>query len=283
MMAPTEVTRVTGTERISAAFSAAKAAGRAAVVPYVMAGWPDRETSVEMACAMVEAGADVLEVGMPFSDPLADGPTIQNAATRALEQGMTTAGAMQIVADLRARGVTIPIVLMGYLNPLQHMGIDHAVSAAHAAGADGFIVADAPLDESGELDDRCADHGMALIPLVAPTSTAAHMRAVAEHARGFCYCVSVAGTTGARRGVAPATLEFLDRARAVVAPLPTVVGFGIATPADVAAVAPHVDGVVFASALIDRIGRTPPAERVAVTRTYVTEMRAAAGVTATAQ
>ena len=241
----------TGVERISAAFARARAAGRAAFMPYAMAGCPDGPTSVDVIVALAEAGADMIEVGVPFSDPLADGPTIQAAAQIALEQGMSVAGVLPIVYQARQRGVTIPLNLMGYYNPFLAYGVAEFCRDAAAAGADGLIVPDLPPDERDgeEMIACCQQRGLAFIPLLAPTSTVARILAVTQAARGFVYLVSVTGITGARAAL-PADLDsFVGRVRATTK-LPLAVGFGIATPEQAAEVAAIADGVVIGSALV---------------------------------
>jgi tryptophan synthase alpha chain len=258
---------------IAEAFERAHSEGRPALIPYAMSGYPNAEAAVEIAAAMVEAGADVLEIGMPFSDPLADGPTIQRAATVALEGGMDVAGSIDTVRQLRARGATVPIVLMGYLNPLLQYGLDRFCADAVAAGAHGLIVADLPHEEAGPLRAACALTGLELVPLVAPTTSDERIAQLATAGGGFVYCVSVTGVTGARGSLGDDVAAFLDRARAAASPLPTAVGFGISTPEHVRRAAPHADGVVFASALIDQLDAAAPAQRAAVAARFVREMR----------
>lgn len=240
-----------GVGRIAEAFVAARAQGRAALIPYLMAAVPDAATFVDIAVAVAEAGADVLEVGLPFSDPLADGPTIQRAAERALADGMTTEGVLALVEQV-ARRTNVPIVVMGYSNPVLRMGIDNFCGRLTAAGGAGVIVADMPPEEAAELRDAAARHGLGVMFLVAPTSSDERIREVAALGSGFLYCVSLTGVTGART-VLPVTLEaFLDRVRGLSS-LPIAVGFGIATPEQVRQLAPHADAIVVGSALVARV------------------------------
>ncbi|NOZ29201.1 MAG: tryptophan synthase subunit alpha [Chloroflexi bacterium] len=252
-----------GVGRITAVFKAARAEGRAAFMPYYTVGYPDLETSVEVLAALVEAGADLIEVGVPFSDPLADGPTIQAAAQTALEHGTSVADVLQVVYRLRQRGVSIPLVLMGYYNPFLAYGIEALCRDAAAFGADGFIVPDLPPDERDgqEMIARCRAHGLAFIPLLAPTSTEDRIRIVTQAATGFVYLVSVTGITGARDQLPPDLAAFVARVRAAT-DLPLAVGFGISKPEQAAQVARIADGVVVGSALVKLGLSEKPVERI---------------------
>jgi tryptophan synthase alpha chain len=253
-------------DRIGAAFAAARDEGRAALVTYVMAGDPDVETSKAMALACVEGGADLLELGIPFSDPIADGPTIQHAAERALASGTTTAHVLDVARAVRARS-DVPIALMGYLNPILAHGVDRFAEACARAGVDALIVPDLLPEEAGEIAPALAARGVRMVFLVAPTSGPARVEAAARAASGFVYFVSVAGVTGANKALAAeiGPLVAAVRARSAV---PVVIGFGVATPADVRALAPLADGVVVGSAIVKRIeergSRRVRAERVSV-------------------
>ncbi len=257
----------TGMTRISTAFTRARASGRATFMPYYVAGYPDLETSVAVFKALAEAGADLIEVGVPFSDPLADGPTNQMAAQMAIEQGTTVRDVLDVVARLRDEGIGIPLVLMGYYNPFLAYGIENLCADAAAAGADGFIVPDLPPDvRDGEaMRARCREHGLAFIPLLAPTSTEARIRAVARAATGFIYLVSVTGITGEQERLPADLAAFVARVRRHT-DLPLAVGFGISRPEQAAQVARIADGVVVGSALV-KLGRDPDA--VEQIRTFV--------------
>ncbi len=246
--------RPCGVERIAAAFARARVEGRAAFMPYYVVGYPDLPTSLDVMIALAEAGADMIEVGIPFSDPLADGPTIQAATQLALEGGTSLADALQMVCQLRERGVTIPLILMGYYNPFLAYGVEELCRDAAAAGADGLIVPDLPPDErDGEaLIACCQEHSLAFVPLLAPTSTASRIRLVTQAASGFVYLVSVTGITGARDRL-PADLEAFVRRVRLATEKPLAVGFGISTPEQAARVAEIADGVVVGSALV-RLG-----------------------------
>ncbi len=240
-----------GVERIAVTFARARTEGRAAFMPYYVVGYPDLPTSLEVMIALAEAGADMIEVGVPFSDPLADGPTIQAAAQRALEHGTSLADVLHIVYQLRQRGVRIPLILMGYYNPFLAYGIEELCRDAVAVSADGLIIPDLPPDERDgqEVIACCRKHGLAFIPLLAPTSTVSRIRLVTQAASGFVYLVSVTGITGVRDRL-PADLEvFVSRVRSAT-DLPLAVGFGISTPKQAAQVAEIADGVVVGSALV---------------------------------
>ncbi|MDQ1300800.1 MAG: Tryptophan synthase alpha chain [Chloroflexota bacterium] len=259
-----------GLERIAAAFAAARAAGRAALMPYYTLGYPDAPTSEAVIRSVADAGADLIELGVPFSDPLADGPTIQRSTQIALENGMTVAGCLALTARLRGGGVAQPLLLMGYVNPILAYGPAGFVADAAAAGADGLIVPDLPPEEAGELAAACAAHQLALIYLAAPTSTDDRLAMLAAATTGFLYLVSVAGVTGARAGLPPDLADFIGRARRV-ARTPLAVGFGIATPAQARAVGQLADGVIVGSALIG--AATGVDDPPAAARNFIGELR----------
>ena len=250
-----------GVQHIEAIFAALRREGRAAFMPYLPVGYPDLPTSIDLLEILAQAGADLIEVGAPFSDPLADGPTIQAATQRALELGVTPADCMDAVRTLRARGVRSALILMGYVNPILAYGVERYVADAAAAGADGFIVPDLPPDEAEEMERACARHGLAMIFLVAPTSTDQRLRIAAAHSQGFLYLVSVTGITGARAELPPHLAEFAARVRQFTN-LPLAVGFGIGTPEQAAAVARIADGVVVGSALVKAAGAANPRAKV---------------------
>jgi tryptophan synthase alpha chain len=239
----------TGIQGIQAAFAQAKSERRATFMPFFTVGYPDLATSIDVMVALAEAGADAIEVGMPFSDPLADGPTIQHASQTALNNGTRIRDCLEAVRQVRARGVQIPLVMMGYVNPLLAYGLDRFVEEASQAGANGFIVPDLPPEEAQELEALARPHGLGQIPLVAPNTTPERLRQVAEIAHGFIYLVSVTGVTGARDALPPDLSGYIQRVRAVT-DLPLAVGFGISKPEQAHAVAEMADGVIVASALI---------------------------------
>ena len=203
-----------GAAAIEAMFAAAKAEGRAAFLPYYPIGYPTVDESLAAIEAMAAEGVDGFEIGVPFSDPLADGPTIQAATQIALENGVTVRRCFEAVRTLRARGVRQPMLLMGYLNPILAYGIEAYVRDAREAGADGLIVPDLPPEEAGQLAAACDRAGLALVFLVAPTSTEARIRLAAERTTGFIYLVSVLGVTGARESLPPGLPDFVARVRA---------------------------------------------------------------------
>jgi len=242
-----------GAAAIEAMFAAAKAEGRAAFLPYYPIGYPTVDESLAAIEAMAAEGVDGFEIGVPFSDPLADGPTIQAATQIALENGVTVRRCFEAVRTLRARGVRQPMLLMGYLNPILAYGIEAYVRDAREAGADGLIVPDLPPEEAGQLAAACDRAGLALVFLVAPTSTEARIRLAAERTTGFIYLVSVLGVTGARESLPPGLPDFVARVRALT-DRPLVVGFGIGRPEQARQVTALTDGFIVGSALV-REGR----------------------------
>ncbi len=235
--------------RIAAAFAAARSAGRAAFIPYLTAGDPDLATTEALVGALVRGGADVVELGVPFSDPIADGPVNQRAAERALRSGTTLAGILDLCAALRAKGGP-PIVLFTYFNPIHRMGTETFAERAAAAGVEGVLVTDLPPEEGVELHAALAGRSIDRIGLVAPTSSEARIDAIAAATSGFLYYISRTGVTGERAQL-PSGLELqVDGVRRRVGRLPIAVGFGISRPEQVAAVSRCADGVVVGSALV---------------------------------
>jgi tryptophan synthase alpha chain len=246
------------------AFAAAAEQRRAALVVYLTFGDPDPATSIEVVHAAARAGADVIELGVPFSDPSADGVSIQRAMERALAAGASIGGAIDAVAELRRRGVTTPIVLFGYYNPIFVMGPSAFAARAAAAGIDAVLTVDLPIDELAELATPLAAAGVGVVPLVAPTSTPERIARLGSLHAPFVYYISLTGVTGTKAAtlVDPARLEAIRRASGS----PVAVGFGIRTPDDARRFAAISDGVVVGSAVVDRIADGPPAsapERVA--------------------
>jgi tryptophan synthase alpha chain len=235
----------TGVARIAAAFAAAP--GRAALMPYLMGGFPDVERSVAIGLACADNGADLVELGVPFSDPLADGPVIQAAGGRALAAGATVPAVLDAGARIAER---LPVVVMCYANPMLARGIERFVRELAERGISGLIVPDMPLEEATDVRAACDDTGVALVPLVAPTTTDERLAAIGAHARGFIYTVAVLGITGERSGLAAGLADVLARAKAR-AEVPVAAGFGISTPADAAAAADAgADGVIVGSRLV---------------------------------
>jgi tryptophan synthase alpha chain len=244
-----------GARRIAAAFARARAADRIALVPYVVAGYPDAATSLRIALAAIDAGADLLEVGLPYSDPLADGATLQRASQVALAGGATLQGSLRLIEAIAAARPDTPIVPMGYAN--QFLGGGDGRPAARrlsTAGAAGVIVADLTPDEGGPFEAVAREHDLALVYLVAPTTPPARRATIAERSGGFLYCVSLVGVTGARTSLPP-TVGRLVRDVTRVSPVPVGVGFGVSRPAHVRAIAKAgAAGVIVASALVDALG-----------------------------
>jgi tryptophan synthase alpha chain len=247
-----------GIDRIAAAFAARERV--AALMPYLMAGFPTQTDSVRIGEAAVAAGADVLELGVPYSDPLADGPVIQAAGTRALAAGASLSGSLEVA---RALAPSAPVVLMCYANMVFAPGAEAFVQRLARTGACGLIVPDLPLEEAAELRRHCDEHGLALVPLLAPTTAAARAAAIGASARGFLYTVSVVGTTGERASLQGSLAEVLARARASTS-LPVALGFGISTPAQARRAAEAgADGVIVGSRLVRAAAEAErPAEAV---------------------
>jgi tryptophan synthase alpha chain len=246
-----EVPDAEPTDRIRTAFERCRGAGEPALVTYVMAGDPDLETSQAMALACAEAGADLLELGIPFSDPIADGPILQHAAERALAAGTSLPDVLAVAAAVRARS-SIPIVLMGYLNPILARGIERFARDCERSGVDAVIVPDLLPEEAVDIAPALAARGVRTVFLLAPTSGPERIEAAARAATGFLYFVSVTGVTGGRNAV---PVEIGPRVAAIRArsAVPVVIGFGVATPAQAKALGRLADGVVVGSAIVQRI------------------------------
>ena len=257
-----------GLPAIAAMFAAARAAQRAAFLPYYPIGYPSYTESLDAVIALAELGADGFEIGVPFSDPLADGPVIQAATQTALANGITVRRCLDAVRELRLRGVMQPMLLMSYLNPLLAYGPAAFVRDAKAAGADGVIIPDLPVEEVAEWAAACHSHNFAQVLFVAPTSDAARIAAVAAQATGFIYLVSVTGVTGARTGLSADLAGFVARVRSRAGGIPLVLGFGISTAAHVRQIEQLTDGFIVGSALIKAAKGG-----VAGVRAFITEMR----------
>ncbi len=244
---------VPSTGRIENLFAGCRAEDRAALVIFITAGYPDAATTAELLPVLEEAGCDLIELGIPFSDPIADGPVIQRSSTIALERGMTLPGTMDLLADFR-RGSQLPVVLFGSLNPFMARGLEKSAARAEEAGADGILAADLPQDEAAEFAAILRRHRLHLITLVAPTTPPERIRHLAGNSTGFLYCVSMKGVTGTATGIDSSVQAYIDRIRGET-DLPLALGFGISEPDHVRqAVSTGVDGVVVGSALIRTIG-----------------------------
>jgi tryptophan synthase alpha chain len=254
------------TNRLDTRFAALKSEGRAGFVAYVMAGDPDAETAYEILRGLPAAGADIIELGFPFSDPMAEGPPIQRASLRSLADGTTLTSVLALVRRFRAEDPETPIVLMGYLNPLLTFGLTRFAAAAVQAGVDGLIVVDCPPEEATPLADALDGVGISLIRLATPTTDDTRLAVVVRRTSGFVYYVSVAGVTGVKEADAPAIAPAVARVRKASG-LPVAVGFGIRTPERAAEVARIADAAVVGSALVEEIAAaladgTAPAPKV---------------------
>jgi tryptophan synthase alpha chain len=261
--------------RIDRRFADLKEQGRAGFVTFLTAGDPDLETSARLLEGLPAAGADVVELGMPFTDPMADGPAIQAASLRALEAGMTLAKTLELVRRFRAENADTPLVLMGYFNPIFHYGSERFLDDAVAAGVDGLIVVDLPAEEDEELCLPARAKGLNFIRLATPTTDAKRLPAVLANSSGFLYYVSITGITGAAAPVADVVGAAVSRIRAQTA-LPIAVGFGIREPEAAAAIARAADGVVVGSALVDLVAQNREAGGDAVVDAVLAETRALA-------
>ncbi|MCA1593339.1 MAG: tryptophan synthase subunit alpha [Acidobacteria bacterium] len=237
--------------RIGEAFTRLKQEGRRGFIPFITAGDPDLETTRGFVLELARSGASVLELGVPFSDPVADGPVIQRASERALRHGVGIADILAVVAEVR-RETDLPIMLFSYFNPLMQFGVERLAAEAVRAGVDGVLATDLVPEESGEFTDVLAAHGLDQIFLVAPTTSDARLRMVAERARGFVYAVSRAGVTGARADLSVEAEKLVERVRRV-SELPVAVGFGISSQAHMADVWRYADAAVVGSALVAEI------------------------------
>ncbi|MBQ0931542.1 tryptophan synthase subunit alpha [Ideonella alba] len=264
--------------RIAATFAALKADGRKALIPYVCAGDPHADGTVEVMLALADGGADVIELGVPFSDPMADGPVIQKAAERALARGIGMAQVLAMVRDFRARNADTPVVLMGYANPVERYDQKHGggafVKDAAAAGVDGVLIVDYPPEECGAFAQALQAHGLDLIFLLAPTSTEQRMRLVGEIATGYVYYVSLKGVTGAGNLDTDAVAAAVPRIRQHVK-VPVGVGFGIRDAASAQAVGRVSDGVVIGSRLIQILETQTRDNAPAAARAFMAEIRTA--------
>jgi tryptophan synthase len=258
-------------QRLRERFAAAKQEGRALFSGYVTAGYREPSECVPMLLAMEAGGADFIEMGVPFSDPLADGATIQAANEVALKNGVSLADCFGYVREARAQGLTAPILLMGYYNPILAYGEARAARDAAAAGVDGFIVVDLPPEEAGAFIADCRANGLSFVPLVAPTTPEDRVELVAATADAFIYCVSMTGTTGRQNVVVDTLPEFLARVRRHT-DLPLAVGFGISKREHVEAIGKIADAAIIGTAIIRVVDSAPPGEGAAAVRAYVGEV-----------
>jgi tryptophan synthase alpha chain len=262
--APAPETRFTG------AFAARATDALPGLIPYFTAGYPHLDSLSGLLLCAQGTGCIAAEVGIPFSDPLADGPTIQRTGQAALRNGMTLAIALAQVRDARAAGVTIPLAVMTYVNPVLSFGVADFARRASAGGVDGVILPDLPLDEATDTRETLHAAGVAVIPLVAPTTTPDRLARICSTAAGFVYCVGVTGVTGARRTIADDAIALLDAVRRLT-PLPRALGFGLSTHEHLTALRGHAEGAVVGSALLDAIG-VHPTNAAAVAEQFLTAM-----------
>ena len=260
--------------RIAATFAALQRQGRKALIPYVTAGDPYADATVEIMLAMAQAGADVIELGVPFSDPMADGPVIQKAGERALARGIGMVQILDMVRSFRTRNDTTPVVLMGYANPVERYGIERFADAASAAGVDGVLVVDYPPEECEEFAGLLKEHGIDPIFLLAPTSTEARIREVGRIASGYVYYVSLKGVTGAGHLDVAGVAEAVPRIKAHVR-VPVGVGFGIRDAASARSIAAVADAVVIGTALVQLLERATRDNVAASAAGFIAEIRVA--------
>lgn len=255
--------------RVTRVFEKAKAEDRPAMMPFMTVGWPELSDTPDLIEAMIEGGADLIEVGIPFSDPIADGPTVQKVNQRALENGVTPRTALDAILELRnARGVEAPLLFMGYYNPILAYGLENFARDSAEAGIDGLIVPDLPPEESDPLLDACIEHGIHLIYFLAPTSNPERVDAVLKRANGFIYLVAVVGITGARQTLWEGLSDYVARVRRHT-DLPLAIGFGISSRDHVIAAGEMVDGVIFASGMLSHLEQTPRDELLHEATAYV--------------
>lgn len=253
--------------RIAKTFARLKAEGKTAFMPFVTIGFPELDSTTSIVPGLLEAGADLIELGVPFSDPIAEGPTIQRSSFKALENGVTLQKCFETARALRAK-TDAPLLFMGYYNPVFSYGVERYALECAAAGIDGLIIPDVPPEEVAEVGLACQNAGLDLPAFVAPTSPDARIEQAVRAATGFVYCVSLAGVTGARTALPEYLPAFIAKVRSRT-DLPLVLGFGISKPEHFAGVRSLVDGVIVGSALIDVLDKAPPAQRVEQAKSFV--------------
>lgn len=256
--------------RISQTFARLKAADKTAFMPFVTIGHPELETTAELVPALVEAGANLIELGVPFSDPIAEGPVIQRSSFKALENGVNLKKCFETARAIRAK-TDAPLLFMGYYNPVFSYGVERYVQECAAVGIDGLIIPDLPPEEVEELAAACRKVGLDLPAFVSPTSSPERIELAVKVATGFVYCVSLTGVTGARTDLPEYLPDFLKSIRAKT-DLPLVLGFGISKPEHFNAVRPYVDGVIVGSAMVNLLENAPATERVSQATTFVREL-----------
>ena len=258
--------------RIDETLRRVRESGESALAPFLTVGFPDIETSEDLARAVLDAGSDMLELGVPFSDPLADGPTIQMTSYRALRNGVSVARCLETLRRLRAGGVDAPLIFMGYYNPYLRYGVERFLDDAADAGLDGMIVPDVPAEEGAALGAMAAARGIHLIPLLAPTSAEARIADACKAAGGFIYCVSLTGVTGARGAASNSAPALVERVRRHT-DLPILVGFGVSRPEHLDAIAEYADGAVVGSALLDAIDKAAAGGKTRAARRFIQTLK----------
>ncbi len=253
-------------------FQGLAGSGNTGIIPFITVGFPDVDTTLELVPALAQAGADVIELGVPFSDPLADGATIQKASFHALEQGVTMKTCLEVCSQLRGKGTDVPLVFLGYYNQFLAFGLKRFAAEAQKSGLNGVIVPDLPPEEAGPLADECRSHDIDLIPLLAPTSKDHRIASACSLAGGFIYCVSLTGVTGSRDRVSEGAEELVRRVREHT-DLPIAVGFGLSQAEHVRAVGQFADAAIVGSALVNVIDTAPPGEAVRRAAEFVSGLR----------
>ena len=263
---------MTVSNRLDQTLRNARAEGRTVLSPYVTVGFPDVPTSIEIAEALLRNGGDLLEIGVPFSDPVADGPTVQKTSFHALQQGVTVETCLDAVRQLRSNGIESPLMLMGYYNPFLKYGLRDLVRDAVDAGVDGLIVPDLPPEESSELGALCAQNNIHQIHFVALTSTDRRIEYICSHASGFIYCVAVLGVTGARQSIRSDVAELVGRVKRHT-DVPVIQGFGVSSKEHIDAIATYADGAIVASAMFDAIENAPADGKVQAAVDFVKRLK----------
>lgn len=271
-----DMSSMTPAAKITQAFTNARQAGRGVLIPYFMCGYPSAAQSVEIVLAAAEGGSDIIELGMPFSDPLADGATIQHAGHVALERGMSIRGCMDVAHQVSAKSA-IPLLLMGYYNPVMAYGLARFCVDAKANGVSGLIIPDLPMEEAEPLLQEVKKNGLALIFLIPPTTPDERIAKIAEltasETGGFVYCVALSGVTGSRTSLPPHLRSFIERVKGYTKDLPIAIGFGLSTPEHIAEVTSYADGAVIGSALVNLIDRHTDGTQAEAVRQYIQSLR----------
>jgi tryptophan synthase alpha chain len=263
---------MTVSNRLDQTLANARADGKSVLSPYMTVGFPDFETSIDIAEAILRNGGDLMEIGVPFSDPLADGPTVQRTSFQALQNGITVRKCLDAIRQLRSRGIEAPLMMMGYYNPFFHYGIEDFVRYAADAGVDGLIVPDLPPEESEQFEALCEANNVHQIHFVSLTTTDERIEYIAKHASGFIYCVAVLGVTGARTDMRADISDLVKRVRKYT-DVPVIQGFGVSTKEHVDSIATYADGAIVASAMFDTIEDAPADQKVQAAVDFVKRLK----------